>query len=861
MQVDLSPKETITPSTVWTKNPEVMEDLSSSGLIATDMRIRQLDQSAMAACRVEMKAGTTVQGYVIPYYDSKGGLLPFYRVKLIKHDPKYRQPLNTPNHVYFPPNFPKALSTAKAKGDRYVILTEGEKKAAVACKHGIPAVALGGVDSWRSRSIILPGNTTITNITTANRDPKKAKKIRARLPSSGSSFEEELAQLAQGFDDLLEIVTQHGLTIVICFDSDEGATVKADVQRAAALLAYELRFLGVHGRHIRQLVLPDIGLPHHKTALDDYVVHKGAQSLEQLVVKAAANQKGFPRHPNPKAFINKILDNHPGRREAMQIGLAVLSDLDGRGRRLRDVNSGIPYYYSDLTHKLLPASFNQDKVTQLYETEFGQLLYNDYGLAGVDMKVLGWLASQFTGEEPIAQVVPRRFVCLTPEDHKNPDGIAFQISDSEYVSVSPSTREPLRLCVNGTNNILFEQGQIVPLDSHLIMQEFDKQNTVEKFTPWWNEILGTFAFKSINEARYAALLFYISPFLQRWRGIQLPVELVVGEAGSGKSSMYMLRLLIQTGKSILRNMPTDMKDWYAGIRNSGGLHVTDNVHFTDKQMRQKLSDEMCRLVTEPEPHVEMRKLYTNAEQFKIPVNVNFVVTAIQQPFHNSDLIQRSAIFQLEPRSGSPDGDWVRKQLEEYGGREAWVAHHLVFLHRWLKIACATKGGWDYNFKTVHRLAHYEQALTIAAKVTGEETSVWLPATLNETVETALSEADWTFEGLKYFLAERLMMFPKVRGGNWRASDIAEWAQQTDDFKENRQLTSSHRLGRYLGSHKAQIAKILGMRVIRIDHNRAEFEITVEGAEKLREWMGESPKGPKKVDLEKKRQERINGSTS
>src|ERR1700761_2807420 len=135
----------------------VAADLEKSGLTPVDILLRPLGPSERAASNVSHSG----QGYVIPYWSSKGIPLPFYRVKILNPEQeagiKYKQPRNTVNHIYFPPKFLHTLHKwIRTSTSRAIILTEGEKKAALACKLGFPAVAFGGVDSWRNRTVILP---------------------------------------------------------------------------------------------------------------------------------------------------------------------------------------------------------------------------------------------------------------------------------------------------------------------------------------------------------------------------------------------------------------------------------------------------------------------------------------------------------------------------------------------------------------------------------------------------------------------------------------------------------------------------------------------------------------------------------
>jgi hypothetical protein len=98
-----------------------------------------------------------------PYFSLKGEKTGFSRHKLIylcsqeelslwwksqpnkksKHPPKYLQKANTGVHAYFPPYFD--WEEVAEDPSVQITITEGEKKSACACKHGIKTIGLGGV--------------------------------------------------------------------------------------------------------------------------------------------------------------------------------------------------------------------------------------------------------------------------------------------------------------------------------------------------------------------------------------------------------------------------------------------------------------------------------------------------------------------------------------------------------------------------------------------------------------------------------------------------------------------------------------------------------------------------------------------
>jgi len=830
---------------------EILNDLKKSGLVPSDMKIRQLgpQERATTGC------GVATRGYVIPYFEMDGLMLPFYRVKVLNPDEevgaKYKQPRSTPNHIYFPPDLEDVLHTwcKKHPSTKLIVITEGEKKAACAVKMGIPCIALGGVDSWRSKTIILPKESELT---------ATKKSIRAKLPSTDVTIP-EMQMLAQGFGSLIDKVLQHGLTPIIIYDSDRNGTLKSEVQRAATMLAYEFRYLGIKTSQVKQVILPDIytlrdqpdGDPSNypKTGLDDFLMARGAAPLIDMLIKAHGDPEAFPMHPNPRGFLNVHLNGLQDRRSLLQISSVVLSELDAAGIRFREKHSGKPYYFDRSSHKLMPAQIVNRGGEVMHETPFGTLLYQKFGLTAVDNKVLLFLASQFTGEEPIKEVTPRRIRTLITEkeDPTNPFGLALQISDSQFLAISPDPKKPVELCTNGTKSILFEQDHVEPLDVDYMFDLFDQYRTeAPTLTPWWREVLEdtnlgkTFpdvegGITTVTEEGrrmrdYATLLFYISPFLNRWKGAQMPVELMIGEAGSGKSSIFNMRLQVMTGRPHLRNIPSDLKDWNASVTNSGGLLVFDNVHFTKRDLKQQISDEVCRLITEPVPHVELRKYFTTNELVRIPVDVSFAFTAINQPFQNADLFQRAAIFHFIKLGQAPDGDWVLKKIEEKGGREAWVAHHLVFLHRFLRIAAHEgPGGWNPEYKSSHRLSHFEQCLEIAGRILGIKAE-WAGEVIQKTQDRTLTEADWTFEAITCFVTEMLESNPGIR---FMARDVYEWGLGQTDFCENPIMSNVRKLGRYMANHNHQLMQSLGIIPAGIAGNAMKYRLVISDKTKER----------------------------
>jgi hypothetical protein len=337
---------------------------------------------------------------------------------------------------------------------------------------------------------------------------------------------------------------------------------------------------------------------------------------------------------------------------------------------------------------------------------------------------------------------------------------------------------------------------------------------------WWKSIVGEMRLdKEDNFKLFLALLYYVSPWLKGWKEIQLPIEVVTGEAGTGKSSIFSLRRGILTGEMKLERLPPDLREWSAKVASTSGMIVFDNVHLVNKSIRQTLSDEMCRLITEPNPTISMRQLFKTADVIDFPVQCTFNLTSIENVFTNIDFIQRSIIVNLvRPYSESgvevTYGGWVRDKMNERGGRVAWLAHHIVVLERFFKLV---RSRWNHGYKSKTRLIHFEQTIKLMGEVF-ELDMEWLPNMLRDTANKTALEVDWVLEGLHKFVEYQKGITSDdeiiINKGHLRftAQDIQNWADAHDDFTSNQTLTNARRIGRYIATHKTVVRQTTGIQI-------------------------------------------------
>ena len=223
-----------------------LKKLSTSALTEKDAGLLKL-KPFMADEAKTLKV-PAFAGFKIPYFDERGRLTDFYRVRFLEptkkgfakmtkeKDLRYAQPAATTNEIYLPPfiNWFEYF-----KGDKPLVITEGELKAACATRKGIPTMGLGGV--WNFRA----------------------------------------AKQGMGLLPIFQHMNLKDRPIYVVYDSD--ALRNQQVIMAENALCRELTSLGGKlyiGR------LPDI-TPEGKTGLDDYLLVKKPEDLHAEVLATA----------------------------------------------------------------------------------------------------------------------------------------------------------------------------------------------------------------------------------------------------------------------------------------------------------------------------------------------------------------------------------------------------------------------------------------------------------------------------------------------------------------------------------------------------------------------------------------------
>ncbi len=187
---------------------------------------------------------------------------PFARYRRISNGgggargPKYMQVSNSGVHTYWPRNSPTLWTKAREDVSVDVIITEGEKKAIVACQNGLQCIAVPGVYCFREKG------------------------------------EEKLEEWLEWFQWRGKITCQakdgksytkmSGRKVFICYDSDfkTNPQVRAAARKLADMLAAK-------GADVFYTLLPEDDLGQ-KVGLDDYLLVHGIDAFKKLIEKSVS---------------------------------------------------------------------------------------------------------------------------------------------------------------------------------------------------------------------------------------------------------------------------------------------------------------------------------------------------------------------------------------------------------------------------------------------------------------------------------------------------------------------------------------------------------------------------------------------
>lgn len=769
-------------------------DLEASGLKEKTWKAAGIsDEESDPATSLLLRDKHHVLGFLLPYYGLTAQPLRHYRVKVLQslngaQPPKYIQPKGTGNHLYIPPTIANLAKDWATNPDVPLLITEGEKKALAAIQSHLPCVAVGGVFSWR------------THIHSFARENVRVEdKPSARVVHLDDRGEKAYrTQVAPELDE----IEWAGRTVTIAFDSDTDDNT--EVQRAAFELA---NWLSDRGAVARQVSLADripaadlraAGL--YKVGLDDLLLLDPTYSDHLNDPEWLASEGFRPLPQDPLAWVGSQLnDGKANRLTQERVATFGIDWCDANGQRFVGIDG--TYYFFDNETRVLHDFRPTNNLASLREASFGHLLVEQLGLDPADSQTIG----RFVGRFPLGAptITPHRVVA-----HSG-DLLYYQLSDADVVRVGP---RGLDLVSNGDDDVLFYSRGVEPLDGENLLAACEAW-VMDTSGPKWYHALRTLNIAPMGGLDLAetlkllTCLFYMSPWLNRWRGMMMPLEIAVAEPNSGKTFLYNLRKGVLTGSPALAGLSDDFRSWTAAVGSAPALWVCDNLGNVRSDFWHRLNDELARLITDPEPSIELRKLYTTATTFRVPVNAAFAITTVKNPFTAPDVLQRSLVFNLSAIPvGARDSDWYTQRLAK---RPEWVAEHLNVLHLFLRRA---NKEWKDNFGAGYRLAHFEQGVLIMGRVLGWDMAS-VVSKLADVVAQTVAAYDPVIEAFAMFVEE----YPTNRlKRKLPLKAIIEWVEEDagERFTALRQFANEITLAKYVWAHKYDIEQSTNLTISR-----------------------------------------------
>lgn len=776
--------------------PDTLEDLRRSGLTEETIKSAGIRDGSDDEVAVLLREKFKVSGFVLPYFGLDRKQLKFYRVKVLTslnghHPPKYLQPKASGNHLYIPPALHAIDPDWVRNTDLPLFITEGEKKALAAVQAGLPTVAVGGVFSWRTHIHQLDRGLV--------RVEDKASSRIVHLDDRG-----EKAYRTEVVSELGEIEWKDR-DVFLIFDSD--AESNPEVQRASFELS---NWLDEHGARTFQISLadriPDSVLrrngfnPNAKVGLDDALALDPAFGKRLSDPDWRASEGFRPLPQDPLHWVTEQLNGRATRETQERVSTFAINWLDANGTRFMGVDG--TYYFFDEETRVLHDFSPGPNLATLRQTSFGHLLVEQLGLDPADNSTMGRLIGRF----PLGARVISPYRVLAHPDWAEGEAIYYQVSDSDVMRI---TADGLELQSNGDDDILFYRGGVDPLDLDHFAAACDEWKRPK--TPLWYDALSTLNIDPLGDMtreqtlQLLTTLCYLSPWLNRWRGLMLPLEIAVGEPGSGKTFTYNLRKGVLTGRPSLAGLPDDFRSWVAAVGAAPAFWICDNLGNVRSDYWHRLNDELARLITDPAPSLELRQLYTTATTFHVPVNSAFAITTVRNPFTQPDVLQRALLYTVSAiPSGQRDPDWVTDRMRE---RTHWVAEHVNVLHQFLK---RTETEWKANYKSGYRLVHFEQAVMVMGRVLGWNMQKVVDE-LPNVVSATVAQYDPVMEALVTFVEEWDRPRKKAR-----LQEVVDWADTDmgERFTALRQLANEITLTKYINAHKYDIEQSTGMKINR-----------------------------------------------
>lgn len=770
---------------------EALEDLKKSGL--NEEYIKQM----CVVGGIGLKEGQ--DGYLIPFFNSKGEPAGYHRTKLIPavNDRKYIQEEGLPNHIYFP-----ILYSTKRYQNR-IIIVEGEKKAALLDQLGFLAVALTGINSWVTRRTIIEKQLLKKHIPKQVNEKGELVDGEAYYVANIDDLKEE-EHFAVGMGELVSDAM--GKSVIIIFDSDditnpEQATDNnlqiPQVAKAAFELSYFLKQKSVND--VYSITLPNPS--RKKCGVDDWILENGVFSFEALLDDKSQHRIPVPK--NIRSFFARELSKKATTNRAEALGYAMFAVLENEGVRIRRKTGELLYF-----HRRTKRTYEVPKnMLNAFSTEFANIFVGELGLTAQRKSLISTGLSLMHGMAGEVEQEPANIIL-----NKN-NIIYHQISNRTIAKVS---KDGVEFCENGIDDVFF-----IPQyreDREIQLAELKKELSLQRYEPIenkWREVVKQFNLVSRKTTRNMFIYTrYLSPWLVGYRPtpssdkLLLPFEILNGEPGSGKTILARMIMRLVCGHQQLSGYPLTLRDWYTEITNTGAMWIGDNFS-ADNQHRainQQLATELTQILTNPEATLSVRELYTTNKKVDIPVKNAFMCTCVYNPFKQEDLVQRSLLLQLSAiKSEQRQANFVYNQIHS---RAHWLVHHYLVLSKFLKLAPEV---WETASSGGHRLPFYEASMNLIAHIMGEPQISKLD--IASSVGESIAHENDFLQALSDFRKTR------ISGDKFTLGEVAGWVL-TSEYADITTLANPRKLAKYMLKNQEVILSVCKIKRTNKQRNRS-----------------------------------------
>lgn len=414
-----------------------------------------------------------------------------------------------------------------------------------------------------------------------------------------------------------------GRTVTICFDADQ--LTNSDVQRELDRLG---RLISATGSVVRVVIFPDSG----PGKLDDFLVAHGRQKTLELIDSAIPFELWRAEFRVPEAKAQK------DEREDLRAAATEISDM-------ATGDPTIEYFQDELTQEFfvsLPAKFSDPggpRITaSLQSSEYEgylRLLYKKVTKRTAPMEAAKLAIADISAKMQYFEVayssypVGRR--CIRVEDT-----VYYDLADpgGHYITISASGWE------------VGVKDQSCPV-RFLAGRNFAPLPIPDRGSPNLDAL--DYWFPKGSKERAVALAWILSSYL----GTPYWLLLLTGSPGSGKTTLAKILISIVDPKpqgKETRTRPREARDLATAAANNYVV-CFDNL----SSIGSELSDIFCVCLTGGS--ASERKMATNFIESSAILANPIVITAVGNPISAPDLLSRSQIIELEPRTENEDLDY------------------------------------------------------------------------------------------------------------------------------------------------------------------------------------------------------------